>query len=390
MKREILVRQHGGVGAALLVKAGPFVFTSGCDGHRDLRTGQIVPGFAGSVEMQCENSYGKVLDLLREIDLGPEAVVRLDHFTSSQDWLTQRKSIRRCVFGRPGEPAPLASTGVAAKMVGINMLTTAAMAAAAPGLKKIVVSGPQHGMDTIAGAVLADPFLFVSGARGTVNPRTRIASAEETEEAFAAQVRVCYEVIRDILNQCGAGPRQILRLDCYLRDVSRADEERAVRRDVLGDVPCAVTAVGVPMGARGEVEITALALAPGRPDKAVYRQSNGGAVAAVRAAGWVLISECLGGIGCELAGKTEDQFRAAFSTLNRRLVESGSRTEQVVRLDIYLRDVYQMHLLDRVLRETFGAEVPAVLATGADLPGISEISLNAIALSDTDDKAKTL
>lgn len=386
MKRQIVLGQRGGIGSAL-VGAGPFFFTSGCDGYRDLHTDEIVPRFAGSVEIQCENSYGKVLALLREVGLGPDAVVRLDHFTSSQDWLTQRKSIRRCVFGKPGEPAPLASTGVAAKMVGINMLTTAAIAVAGSGSKKIVVSGPPHGMDTIAGAVSASPFLFISGARGTVHPRTRISSPEETDEAFSAQVRVCYDVIRDILKQCGATPRNILRLDCYLRDIGRADEERAIRRDILGDVPCAVTTVGVAMGGRGEVEITALAVAPECGDKVVY-EGDRSSVVAVGAAGWLLVSECLGGNRPEFAGRAENQFRAAFEVLNQRLAQAGSKLEQVVRLDIYLRNIYEMPLLHRILQETFGSNVPAILLTGADLPGISEISLNAIALSNTQSKSQ--
>lgn len=383
MKRRILIRQHGGVGAAL-VGAGPFVFTSGCDGHRDLRTGQIVPVLAGVAEAQCENSYGKILALLREVNLGPEAVVQLNHFTSSQDWLPQRAAIRARIFGKP---APLASTGVAAKMAGINMLTTAAVAIAPPGLKKVIVNGPQYGMPNISSAVLADPFLFLSGVRGTVNPRTGVGILEETPEAFPAQVKVCYEKIRDILTQCGATPGHILRLDCYLRDISRADEELVIRHEVLGDVACAMTTVALPLGARGEVEIMALALAPGQYDKAVCARSNHARVAAVRGAGWVLVSECLGGSGPELAGQTEEQIRTALNTLSERLAKSGSGVDQVVRLNVYLRDIYQIGCLEQLLRERFGADVPVVVVTGAELQGISEVSLDAVALSDTLGKA---
>lgn len=381
MKRRIVIRQHAGLGAAL-VEAGPFLFTSGFDGYRDLQSSEIMPGLAGAAEAQCENSYGKLLSVLREVNLGPDAVVRLDHFTSSQDWLPQRSAIRARIFGRP---AQLASTGVAARMTGINMLTTAAMATKTQQRKQVLVGGPEtHGVSSIASAVQAGPFLFLSGVRGTINRRTGERIAEETPKAFPEQVRVCYESILNILAQCGATPDCLLRLDSYVRDINRADEELAVRHDVLGDVACAATTVGLPLGARGEVEINAVALAPERGRKIDFAGQRKADVPSVSGGGWVLVSECSGNDVNDLAGKTDRQIRHVLNTLDERLALAGSALDDVLRLDIYLRDIYQTPRLEEILREHLGSELPAIVLAGAELRNMSEVALNAIALSHSE------
>jgi enamine deaminase RidA (YjgF/YER057c/UK114 family) len=375
MKRRIIIQQHPGIGAAL-VEGGSFFFTSGFDGNRDPALGEILPDLAGRAEPQCENSYGKLLDVLREVNLGPEAIVRLDHLTSSQDWLPQRSAIRARIFGRP---ANLASTGVATRMTGINMLTTSAIATSAPQRKQVLVGGPEtHGVSSIASAVRAGPFLFLSGIRGVIERRTGKRIAEETAQSFPAQVKVCYEGLVDILAQCGATPDHLLRLDCYVRDINRANEAIAVRRDVLGDVACAATTVGLPLGARGEVEISGIALVPEQGTKIVHRGTTPD-VLSVSAGGWVLVSECLGNVPDDLPGKTDEQIRRVLDKLDESLALAGSTLDDVLRLDIYLRDIYRAARLEELLRKHFRDELPAILLAGADPRNGSEVALNAIA-----------
>ncbi len=385
LKKRILVGKHTGPGAGL-VEAGPFLFTSGCDGAREPEAGRIVPALAGAAEAQCENSYGAIASLLRQANLGMDAVVRLDHFTSSQDWLPRRQAIRARFFGKP---APLASTGVAAKMAGINMLTTAVIAVRPPEEKKILVSGPAYRMENISSAVLAGPLLFISGLRGTVDPRSGVAAPEETPDALQAQVRICYEVMKAILSQCGATTDDILRLDCFLRDVHRSGEEIEARRSALGEVECAATTVGLPLGARGEIEITALALAPGQGRKKVYQRANGAGVAAVCGGGLVFVGECLGGLDetttqplRELADNPEKQIHNALDSLVERLRSCGAGLGAIARLDVYLRDIYWVDRLEKILRSRFRTDLPAVVVAGAELSGISSVSLSAIAVQD--------
>ena len=258
MEKRILVADDPVPGFPGLVQAGPFLFTAGCDGHRDLETGAIVPALADAAEAQCENSYGKVCALLARGGAGADAVVRLDHYVSSQEWLLRRGPIRARIFGAP---APLASTGVAAKMAGINMLTTAAIAVTNSDDKRVLVPGEPYGMGRISSVVAAGPFLFLSGIRATLHPRPEVPVPEETPEAFGAQTRLSYRIIAEIaeiLAEVGAEPAHIIRLERYIRDRACIGEEEEACRDVLGAVSCASTTIALPLGMRGEVEITTL------------------------------------------------------------------------------------------------------------------------------------
>jgi enamine deaminase RidA (YjgF/YER057c/UK114 family) len=74
-----------------------------------------------------------------------------------------------------------------------------------------------------------------------VDPRTGVTVPEETDDAFPAQVRMCYDIIKAILGEVGSDAGAILRLDCYIRDITRSDEDAKLRKELLGDVACAST-----------------------------------------------------------------------------------------------------------------------------------------------------
>jgi len=362
------------------VRAGPFLFVGGCDGHRELDCDRIVPELAGNAKLQCENAYGRLARALSEAGSSAGAVVRLDHVTSSQDWLPIRQSVRERIFHKP---APLASTGVAVRMSGINMLTVFAIACADAGMKEVLVPGPRYGMANIAAAVRCGPLVFVSGIRGVVDPRNGRAVAEETPDAFAAQTRVVYDVIASILGDCGLTSHSILRIDSWLRDGARAAEDEAICREVLGPVPYASTRTALPLSARGETEVTVLAASAG-VEKRTYDDQPGPTVTS--AAGFHFVGECRGFDGpsttsnLALIANPQAQLSRAMGVLNTALRACGSELSKTVRLELYLRDIYFADAAQAMLRETFGDDCPAVVMIGADLQSPVEVKLNAIAI----------
>jgi enamine deaminase RidA (YjgF/YER057c/UK114 family) len=382
LRKQIVVPDGPIEGFPGVVRAGSLLFVSGCDGHRDRTTGRIVPQLAADAERQCENAYGRIEDLLRRADSSMDRVVRLDHFTSSQDWLPRRQSIRQRIFGKP---APLASTGVAAKMSGINMVTASAIAVIDPKEKALLVDGPHYAMENIAAAVRGGPFVFVSGIRGTVDPRTGARVSEETAEAFGEQTLVSYEVIKSICADCGVGCESLLRLDCFIRDGARASEDDAIRRKVLGMSPCAATRVALPLSARGEVEITSLAAAPG-VEKHVFATGEDGP-AVVSGGGFVLVGECHGLPRAPMAermaliGDAPGQLERAVRTLEDALRRANTSLSSIVRLELYLRDIYNTERLTEALHRRMGGSAPSLIIAGAELEDSLEVKLNAIAIA---------
>jgi len=365
-----------------VLRAGPLLFVSGCDGHRDRSTGRIVPELAADAERQCENAYGRIADLLERAGSSMDRVVRLDHFTSSQDWLARRQSIRGRIWGKP---APLASTGVAAKMSGLNMITASVIAVVDANDKEVLVEGPRHAMENIAAAVRGGPFAFVSGIRGTVLPRTGERVIEETPEAFARQTDVSNEIIKAIFAECGLGPDALLRVDTFLRDGSRAAEAAAIHRRVLGHDPVAATTVALPLSARGEIEITTLAAAKGvrKETHAATRNEP----TTVSAGGFVFVGECEGLPPADsaeravLLGNAPAQLEHALRMLDRGLQRADASLASLVRIELYLRDIYKADALLPALRQHLREAPPTLIVTGAELDDCLEVKLNAIAIA---------
>jgi len=365
-------------GLGRVMRAGPFLFVGGCDGHRDLDTDRIVPELAGNSKVQCENAYGRLARSLSEAGSSVGAVVRLDHVTSSQDWLPIRQSVRERIFGKP---ARLASTGVAARMSGINMLTAFAVACADAGEREVFLPGPRYGMTNIAAAVRGGPLVFLSGIRGVVDPRNGRAVVEETPDAFAAQTHVVYGMIASILADCGLATDSILRIDGWLRDSARAAEDEAICREVLGPVQYASTRTALPLSARGETEVTVLAAGPG-----VEKTICDAGPMVTSAAGFHFVGECRGidqplaAADLALVANPRAQLSRALGVLDSALRTCGSGLPKIVRLEVYLRDIYFARAAQAMLRDTFGDERPAVAMIGADLQSPVEVKLNAIAI----------
>jgi enamine deaminase RidA (YjgF/YER057c/UK114 family) len=382
MQKEILVRDDPIPGFAGLVRAGPLLFTAGCDGYRDIVDNRIDPQLSGNAAAQSIHSYRKIERLLANAGAKPSSVARIDHFTSSQDWLEIRSVIRAQVFGRP---APHASTGVAAKMAGINMLTTAAIAAADASDHLVILGGDVFGTPRIATAVKVGPLIFLSGVRGIVDPRDGSRIDEETPAAFPAQVGLCYEMIGEALQRCGLSGERVVRVDTYARDRNRLPEERALRAKIAPSMAAVSSMMALPLGMRGEVEITVIAAANGHPTKTLTGPR--GEVQAVSAGGFVFIGACAGaeesptGVAqSDLAGQTGGQIDAAIAALDARLTAMGSDLSRLVRLEVYLRDIYAERLFLEKAAPLLSAYPPVLLIAGAELEGINEVQLCAIAV----------
>lgn len=382
MEKRTLVAEGPVKGFPGVVRAGPFLFVSGCDGHRDLGSNQIVPALAADVERQCENAYGRLKNLLVEAGADLASVVRLDHMTSSQDWLPRRQVLRAKYFG---QPAPLASTGVAARLSGINMITSYVIAVADPADKEVLVQGAPFGMRNISAAVKGGPLVFLSGLRGNRDPRTNTPVAEETADAFGAQTRMVYDIMKAILSECGLTPADLIQLDCFIRDPARIDDDARIRTAMLGPIQCANTIVALPLSARGETEITALAAAPG-VKKTVIAADENGPPSVVSAGGFHFVGACHGHRGSSdactdraLLGNPRAQLDRAIADLEDRLKRCGSRLDRVLRLEVYLRNIYFADEACEILRGRFGASPPVISLVGADLEDLLEVKLNAIA-----------
>jgi len=383
IRKEILVRDDPISGFAGVVRAGSLLFTSGCDGHRDPLSDAVDPNLTGQGSAQSDNSYGRIQRLLEQAGSSTSAVARIDHFASSQDWIAERQAKRAEFFGRP---APHGSTGVAARMSGLNMLTTAVIAVAEGAPHDVLVAGKDYAIGHISSLVRAGPLLFLSGIRGTLDPRTATAIAEETADSFAAQTRICYELIIDILAGSNATQAAIVRLDRYVRDRNRLGDEAAICQSIMGDLDAVSTAIPLPMGMHGEVEVTALAVVDAGSKEICAKDATGRATA-IRAGDFVFIGECAGGVDAQsgdpkldLAGDIEGQIDNSVAILEERLISAGTTVADIVRLEVYLRDIYAADVFLARARGVFGDNPPAIIVAGADLDGINEVKLNAIAV----------
>jgi len=201
---------------------------------------------------------------------------------------------------------------------------------------------------------------------------------EETPEAFGAQTRTAFEIIRAILAEVGSGGDRIVRLDCYVRDRRQIGQAAAIRAAVLGNVHCASTIVALPLGARGEVEITAIALAPPYEKRVVIPEFGLTRPCVIDAEGFLLVGECGGDKG--RPGEPEAQLEFAIELLASTLHEAGSELARCIRLELYLKDIYFAESARAILRRRFMENPPVICIAGADLEDTLEVKLNAIAV----------
>jgi enamine deaminase RidA (YjgF/YER057c/UK114 family) len=75
----------------------------------------------------------------------------------------------------------------------------------------------------------------------------------------------------------------------------------------------------------------------------------------VEAGGFVFVSFCVGNI----AQPVEAQINGAFDHLSERLRSVGLTLESVVKIDAMFRDVWNIPVMEKVIRERFNGKYPA-------------------------------
>ena len=75
----------------------------------------------------------------------------------------------------------------------------------------------------------------------------------------------------------------------------------------------------------------------------------------VKAGDYCFLSYCVGNIG----GTIEEQINGAFDQMEERLALFGLTLENVVHMDCLFRDVYNIPVMEKVIKERFHGHYPA-------------------------------
>ncbi len=74
-KKEVLLDDERGRGLSAVIKYGPYLFISGSDGHRDLKTERVVPELDAKAVEQCNNAYGRIALRLEKAGYGGDCAI---------------------------------------------------------------------------------------------------------------------------------------------------------------------------------------------------------------------------------------------------------------------------------------------------------------------------
>ena len=178
-----------------------------------------------------------------------------------------------------------------------------------------------------------------------------------------------------------------MRTDTALRRIRDARHFRDNLRGRLGGgVACASYAVGTLLGGRGLMEIGGVAVNPGGVKETAWLAEDPTWAQAVRANGLVFASGAsgladasTGALMQDLYGDQRGQTRQALRRLEAALNRFDSTLDDVLRLDVFLDDIYYEDEFIEAAREFFGNDPPAMNIVGADLEHNAEVELSAIA-----------
>ena len=80
------------------------------------------------------------------------------------------------------------------------------------------------------------------------------------------------------------------------------------------------------------------------------------------------------------SGDFHTQLENALESLDAALARAGSNLSNLVRLEVYLRDIYNADRAADMLRARLRTDPPALAIIGAELGAPLEVNLNAIAV----------
>lgn len=74
----------------------------------------------------------------------------------------------------------------------------------------------------------------------------------------------------------------------------------------------------------------------------------------IKAGDYCFLSYCVGNVG----GTVEEQINGAFDEMERRLAMFGLTLENVVQMDCLFRDVWNIPIMERIIKERFNGKYP--------------------------------
>jgi enamine deaminase RidA (YjgF/YER057c/UK114 family) len=103
----------------------------------------------------------------------------------------------------------------------------------------------------------------------------------------------------------------------------------------------------------------------------------------VEAGGFVFLSFCVGNVGQSV----ERQVHGALDDMERRLKQTGLDLGNVVKVDVLLRDAWNIPVMEKVFKERFGGNYPARKTLQTNFAHVGgpdglEVQIDAIAFRD--------
>lgn len=348
---------------------------------------QVDPEAADNAEVQCRNAYGRIARRLEQAGYNGECVVSVQNFTSGQHWRAQRMNLWPTFFGEDNHRKTV-SFGAQARMNGINMLTAIAWAVDPGVARDVAVPSPARGRASRITRV--GDLTFVIGVRPHGVGRSGQPVPEETPESFPLQFEACFDTLQSHLEADGLTLDRFVRVDAALRAARFAEAfEDGVRDRFEGQVPFSMYAAGMPLGARGEMEIGGIALSHG-VDKAVHPSRwDLARTDVVVGAGFAFVRNVSGavdeltGIPRSNPGDWRQQVRRAVRNVDELLGAAGIIDAPLLRFDIFLRDIYGQDEVLMELVQLLGKRMPAVSFIGAEPRHNAEVEIVAVAASLT-------
>lgn len=383
-KKEVLLGDERNRANSALVKYGPYLYLSGSDGNRDLKTEQVDPELDWQATPQCHNAYGRQALRLQKAGYSGEDSIWCENFTSGQSWRLERMGTWPDHFGEEGHQK-VVSFGAQTKMAGTNMMT-AVIQALTPDLEReILVPQPTRGR--ASRITRAGDFTYVIGVRGRTNPFTEEAAREEVDDQFEVEAFYTYEWLRSHIEKGGGTLDDFVRTDCALKRVGDVERYQKNMKDRFGGkIPFAGYSVGTLLGGRGLMEIGGLAVNAGGTKEIAWLSEAPDRAQAVKANGLVFASSAsglqdaaTGAIKQELYGDQAGQARQALRRLEAALNRFDTTLDQVLRLDVFLDDIYFEDEFIKIASEMLGPDAPAMNVVGTDLQYNAEVELSAIA-----------
>lgn len=383
-KREDLVADERGRPCPAVVRYGPYLFISGADGHRRLEDECIDANLADDAVAQCRNAYGRIVRRLELAGYDGSCVVRVDNYTSGQSWRLQRMGLWPEFFGEENHQR-VVSFGAQSRLHAINMLSAVAMAMDPTLPRTVAVEPPGRGRASRITRV--GDLVFVIGVRGHHNVYTGEIAPEETDRSFEIQFENCLLALQQHLEKDGTPIENIARLDGAVRAARFVpDFEACVRRRFGGQLPFAGHVTGLPLGARTELEVGCIAVVPGSERTTVWSLADQTVADAVIGGGLVFLrsvsglrAERLGGQVLPLHGDLRAQVKQAIDNIEYLLERAGSDVARLLRMDIFLRDIYAEDEVVRELARVLGKHISAVSFIGAEPQGGAELEVTAVA-----------